>query len=67
MARGNEVTVRWVPAHHGVPGNKQADEFAKVAAEGSSPDSAVPDAVRWETSLSHMARAATEARTRKVS
>ena len=63
MARNNKVTVRWVPAHHGVAGNEKADEYAKAAAEGDRPDSlrAVPDKLRWETSLSHMTRVATKA------
>ena len=67
MTRGNEVTICWVPAHHGVPGNERADEFAKAAAEGTRPDSAVPDELRWGTSLSHMTRAAIEARTQRTS
>ena len=36
-----------------------------AAAEGRSPDE-VPDEYRWETSLSHMTRAATEARARAI-
>ena len=56
--------MRWVPAHYGAPGNEVADEYAKAAAESSSPDDAVRDDYRWETSLSHMARVATEARSR---
>ena len=46
-------------------GNEKADEFAKAAAE-HMPDSEVPDELRWETSLSHMTRIATENRTRRV-
>ena len=37
--------------------------FARAAAEGNHPDD-VPDELRWETSLSHMARVATESRSR---
>ena len=64
LARENEVTIRWVPAHRGIPDNERADEFAQAAPEGGDPDGAVPDQYRWETSLSHMTRVATEARSR---
>ena len=66
LTRDNEVTVCWVPTHHEVPGNKKAEEFAKAAADGSYPDDAVLDEYRWETSLSHMTRVATEARSRSA-
>ena len=56
--RNNEVAIHWVPAHHGVQGNETADEMARAAGEGNQPDDAVPDELRWETSLSHMARVA---------
>ena len=62
--RDNEVTARWVPAHYGALGNEIADEYAKAAAESGSPDDAVRDDYRWETSLSHTARVATEALSR---
>ena len=29
--RGKEVTLVWVPAHVGIPGNEQADALAKAA------------------------------------
>ena len=62
MARGSEVIIHWVPAHHGVTGNEKADEHSREAASGIKPDSlrAVLDELRWETSLSHMTRVATE-------
>ena len=64
LARDNEVTIRWVPAHSKVAGNEKADEFAKVSARRTAPcsDGEVPDELLKEASLSHMARSATEAR-----
>lgn len=57
-----------MPANHGIEVNERADEVAKAAAEGIIPADAaaeaVPDERRWETGLSHMARVATEARSR---
>ena len=50
--------------HHGALGNEAADEYAKAEAESNSPDGAVPDDYRWETSLSHIAKVAAEARSR---
>ena len=63
MSRNNKVAIHWVPAHQG---NETADEMARAAAEGNlnHPDDALaaPDELRWEASLSHMTRVATENR-----
>ena len=40
--------------------------MARAAAEGNRPNDAVPDELRWETSLSRMARVATENRSRTM-
>ena len=66
LARDNEVTIRWAPAHGRVAGNVRADEFAKVAASRSVTcfSEAAPDELLSEASLSHMSRSATEARSR---
>ena len=56
LVRDNEVTARWVLAHHGIVGSKKADEYAGAAAEGSAPQDGVPDGHQWEASLSHMTR-----------
>lgn len=45
-ARGNEITIRWVPTHQGAPGNKKADKYVKIAADGERPDDAVSDDYR---------------------
>ena len=55
--RGNSITVRWTPAHVGVEGNEYADALAKRAAEGR----ADPEYL-GETSLSHLTRKTTKAR-----
>jgi ribonuclease HI len=45
LARDNEVTIRWVPAHSRVEGNEQADSYAKAAARRTAPcnDEEVPE------------------------
>ena len=37
LARDDEVTIRWVPAHSKMTGNEQADMYAKAAARWPSP------------------------------
>ena len=65
MASSNEVRILWVPAHSGIRGNEVADSFAKEAAENRTHD--VPDEIRWQTSLPHLSRRATEGRARATS
>ena len=65
VASGNEVAIYWVPAHAGVTGNEKADEMAKEAARSRRFD--VQDEVRWQASLPHLSRRATESRARATS
>ena len=57
---GNEVLILWVPAHAGIQGSEVADGMAKEAAVGQI--HGVPDQIRWQASLPHLARRATERR-----
>ena len=60
----SHVAIRRIPSHQGITGNERADEFSRTAAERSAPQDEVPDEHRRETSLAHMTRAATKAKTR---
>lgn len=43
LNRGSTVTLFWIPAHSGIPGNESADHEAKLAAlEGYKPGFCVP-------------------------
>lgn len=61
QARGNTVTICWVPAHCGIDGNEQADRLAKEAATRTTQDAGM------ETSLAHLSRKATEATSKATS
>ena len=62
---GNEVPILWVPAHVEIEGNEVADGMAKEAAAGQI--YGVPDQVRWQASLPHLSRRATERRSEDTS
>ena len=51
VARDNEISLFWVPAHSRLAGNEVADDLAKEAAEGAPHCELeeVPGAVRWQT------------------
>ena len=66
LTRDSEVTIRWVPAHSGATGNEVADRYAKSATTGEEPVEDIPAECDAETSLSHMTRVATEARSREM-
>ena len=65
VGRGNEVLILWAPTHVGVEGNEVAGGMAKEAAAGQI--YGVPDQVRWQASLPHLSRRATERRSEDTS
>lgn len=58
--RDNKATICWVPAHGGIIGN-ESGRLRQICGQGGASCEEVPDECRWETSLSHMTRLATEA------
>ena len=60
-SRGNDISLRWTPAHQGVDGNEQADAWAKRAAERR--EGRADPAYLREASLSKLTRVSTERRT----
>ena len=54
--RGSVIDVRWVPGHHGVEGNEQADQHARGAAEGRD----TPTTGRERVSLTVLKKQRTE-------
>ena len=66
IANDNSVTIQWVPAHSGATGNEVADRYAKGAATGEGLVEAIPEGYAAETSLSHMTRVSTEARSKET-
>ena len=64
-AAGNEVTIRWVPAHAGAEGNEVADRYAKDATTGRAPREELREGYAEETSLARMTRVATQARSKE--
>ena len=65
LKASNNVQILWVPAHSGAEGNEVADGMAKEAAESTR--NAIPDEIKWQTSLPHLSRRATENKARAAS
>ena len=44
--KGKEVTLVWVPAHVGIPGNEQADALAKAATTKDTTECWIPATIK---------------------
>jgi hypothetical protein len=64
---GSSIEIRWVPGHKSVPGNEEADEFAKPAAESQRfADFAMPPVVDKYVRFMHLERRSAEKKRKEV-
>ena len=49
--KGKEVTLVWVPAHVGIPGNEQADALAKAATTKDTTECWIPATIKVKRSI----------------